>query len=148
MATCKTMGLIALISLALGVTATPTAVMAGQSSGDISYPEKLAHVRSYIAKLQKGQPEAVKAFYELHHAAVKPGALDTKVKELIGLAIAVVVRCEPCIAAHTGGALKAGATEAEIMEALSVSIVMGGGPAIGYAAHAVEAMEQFKETGK
>ena len=144
----KIIALIGLMSFALGVTVMPTAVGAGQSSGEISYPEKLAHVRSYIAKLEKGQPETVKAFYELHHASVKPGALDTKVKELIGLAIGVVVRCEPCIAAHTGGALKAGATDEEIMEALSVSILMGGGPAIAYAAHAVEAMEQFKKTEK
>ena len=134
--------------MALGVSATPTAVVAGQSSGNISYPEKLAHVMSYIAKLQKGQPDAVKAFFELHHAAVKPGTLDTKVKELIAVAIAVAVRCDECIAAHTSAALKAGATDAEIMEALSVSILMGGGPAVVYAAHVVEAMEQFKKAEK
>jgi len=137
-----------LITLVFGVSATPTAVVAGQSSGGVSYPEKLAHVMSYIAKLQKGQPDAVKAFFELHHAAVKPGTLDTKVKELIAVAIAVAVRCDECIASHTGGALKAGATDAEIMEALSVSILMGGGPAIVYAAHVVEAMEQFKKAEK
>ncbi len=140
--------LTALITLVFGVSATPTAVVAEQSSGDISYPEKLAHVRSYIAQLQKGQPEAVKAFYELHHASVKPGALDTKVKELIALAISVAVRCEDCIAAHTSAALKAGATDAEIMEILSVSLLMGGGPALAYAAHVVEAMEEFKKAEK
>ena len=122
----------------------PTTVMAG----DISYPEKLAHFKTYLGELKKGQPEVINAFYELHHASVKPGALDTKVKELIGLAIAVAVRCDPCIAAHTNSALKAGATAAEIMETLSVSILMGGGPAVAYATHAMEAMEQFKKTEK
>jgi len=143
----KIMALTALITLVFGMTVIDNAV-AGQSSGDISYPEKIAHVMSYIAKLQKAQPDVVKAFFELHHAAVKPGTLDTKVKELISLAISVVTHCDACIAAHTSGALNAGATDAEIMEALSVSILMGGGPAIAYATHAVEAMEQFKKTEK
>ena len=143
----KIIALTGVIILAFGMAAIDNAV-AGQSSGDISYPEKLAQVMSYIPKLQKAQPDVVKAFFELHHAAVKPGTLDTKVKELISLAISVVRQCDACIAAHTSGALKAGATDAEIMEALSVSILMGGGPAIVYATHAVEAMEQFKKTEK
>lgn len=144
----KIIALIGLITLAFGVSATPTAVVAGQSSGGVSYPEKFANVMSYIAKLEKGQPDTVKAFFDLHNAAVKPGTLDTKVKELITLAIAVAVRCDECIAAHTNAALKAGATDAEIMETLSVSILMGGGPGIAYATHALEAMEQFKKVEK
>jgi len=144
----KIIALTALITLVFAVSATPTNSCCVRSSRGISYPEKLAHVRSCIAQLEKGQPDAVKAFYELHHAAIEPGTLDTKVKELIALAISVAVRCDDCIAAHTSAALKAGATDAEIMETLSVSILMGGGPALAYAAHAVEAMEQFKKAEK
>ena len=140
----KIIALVGLITLAFGIDNA----VAGQSSEGISYPEKLAHVMSYIAKLKEGQPDVVKAFFDLHHASIKPGILDTKVKELISLALAVVQRCDGCIASHASGALKAGATDAEIMEALSVSILMGGGPALVYAAHALEAMEQFKKIEK
>ena len=37
-------------------------------------------------------------------AAKASGALDAKTKELIAIAIAVAVRCDGCIAAHTKAA--------------------------------------------
>ena len=48
-------------------------------------------------------------------AVMKPdGALDTKTKELIGLAVAAQIPCQYCIFAHTLGAKHAGATGAQI----------------------------------
>ena len=41
-------------------------------------------------------------------------------------------------------ALWAGATEAEIMEALGVAMLMGGGPSVIYATHVIEAMQEFQ----
>lgn len=39
-------------------------------------------------------------------------------------------------------ALSAGATKDEILEAISVGIVMGGGPAISYAMEAIELLSK------
>jgi AhpD family alkylhydroperoxidase len=80
----------------------------------------------------------------LHHAAAADGVLNAKVKELIALAIAVNVRCDGCIAFHVNDALEAGATREEILEALGVAILMGGGPAMMYAVDALEALKQFE----
>jgi AhpD family alkylhydroperoxidase len=76
-------------------------------------------------------------------AALKDGALDKKTKELIALALSVAARCDPCIAFHTQTLAKLGATRQEVDETLGVAVYMGGGPSLMYAAHALDAFEQF-----
>lgn len=83
-------------------------------------------------------------FVKLHQAAVAPGALDTKTKELIALSIAISVRCDGCISFHVHGALSAGASRQEIAETIGVAVFMGGGPAVVYGAQALEAVNQFE----
>ncbi len=118
-----------------------------QLSGASTYPEILAKMVKYMGELQARHPNAMGGYYALHQAALEPGALDTKSKELICLGIAVATRCDDCIAWHTNSSLEAGATEEEIVDALGVAMMMGGGPSVAYAAHVIEAMEQFKGTG-
>jgi AhpD family alkylhydroperoxidase len=119
-----------------------------QPSGDNTYPEMIAKLVKYMEELEKVHPDAMKSLYALSEAALKPGALDTKSKELICLGIAVAIRCDDCIAWHTRGSLAAGATEEEIVEALGVAILMGGGPSVAHATHAMAAMEQLKAKEK
>lgn len=111
----------------------------------MSYPEQTQHIKKYTSQMRVALPEVMKAFYSLGEKASTSGALDAKTKELIALAIAVAVRCDDCIAFHTQAALKAGATRDEILETLGVNIYMGGGPSLMYAAHVVEAIEQFEQ---
>jgi AhpD family alkylhydroperoxidase len=82
-------------------------------------------------------------FARLHKKAMEDGALSTRVKEMMALAIGIVVGCEGCIAYHVHDAVKAGATRQELLETIGVGILMGGGPGSIYAAHALDAMEQF-----
>jgi AhpD family alkylhydroperoxidase len=82
-----------------------------------------------IQGLSKESPDMVKAFKSLHDQAMKQGILGTKEKEFIALGIAVAVHCVPCIRLHTRAAVGAGASRAEILEAASVALLMGGGPA-------------------
>jgi AhpD family alkylhydroperoxidase len=117
-----------------------------QSSGEITYPEKVSKIVKYIDELRERHPDVMNNHSALGEAVLKPGALDTKVKELIGLGIAVTGRCDDCIAFHTRSSLEAGATEEEIIETLGVAILMGGGPSVAYATHVMEAMEQFTAT--
>jgi AhpD family alkylhydroperoxidase len=63
---------------------------------------------------------------------------------LIALAIAVAVRCDPCIAFHAQAAVKQGASRDEVMEAMGMAIYMGAGPSVMYAAQAIEAYDQLK----
>lgn len=47
--------------------------------------------------------------------------LDTKTQELISIAASLVAKCQGCIEGHLQKALKAGATEEEISEAISIA---------------------------
>ena len=49
------------------------------------------------------------------------GAIPPKMKQLIALGVAAQIPCQYCVVAHGTKARKAGATEAEIKEALAVA---------------------------
>ncbi|MGB3653139.1 MAG: carboxymuconolactone decarboxylase family protein [Rivularia sp. (in: cyanobacteria)] len=70
-----------------------------------------------------------------------------KQKNGVALAIAVAIHCDDCIAFHTNSALKAGATKEEILEVLGVTVFMGGGPALMYATHVMEAVDELQHIG-
>lgn len=109
-----------------------------------SYPEHLKNIQTTMGALRSENPGVMQAFMGLHKAAAEDGELSSKIKELIALAIAVNVRCDGCIAFHVNDALRAGANRAEIIEALGVAILMGGGPSVMYAVEALEALNQFE----
>jgi AhpD family alkylhydroperoxidase len=85
----------------------------------------------------------MKSFGDLGRAATTNGALDEKTKELIALALSVAARCDPCIGFHTQSLVKLGATRQEVDETLGVTVYMGGGPSLMYAASACAAFEEF-----
>ena len=72
-------------------------------------------------------PEADRAFWDFKREVFEEGALDRKTKELIAVAVSSMLRCRHCTRAHIQAALKAGASKAEIAEALSVLWVIGSG---------------------
>ncbi|WP_054374239.1 carboxymuconolactone decarboxylase family protein [Rhodococcus rhodochrous] len=78
-------------------------------------------------------------------AAFAPGALDTKTKELIALAIGVVDECDGCIASHARSAVRAGASRQEAAEAIGVAFLMQGGPATIYGSRAYTAFCEFAD---
>lgn len=110
-----------------------------------NYPEIHQHFLFLMGQYQKENPSVMQGFGSLHRAAVADGALDPKVKELIALGIAISVRCEGCISFHVHDAVKAGASRAEVVEAIGVAVLMGGGPSVMYGLEAFEALGQFEE---
>lgn len=83
------------------------------------------------------------ALIEFIRQAEKPEALSTKIKSLIALGIAIKAQCTYCIAIHTQGAIKEGATRQEIMETAFVAGLMGGGPSIAYIRYVIDACDAF-----
>ncbi len=108
-----------------------------------SYPEITAEVSRSLAALRADQPDTLRGFSSLAQAATRPGALDAKTKELIAMALSVAARCDPCLGFHAQALTKLGCTRAEFEEMLGMCVYMGGGPALMYAAHAMDAFEQF-----
>ena len=108
-----------------------------------NYIELRQHLEDRLTQFGREMPGPMTGFARLHKKAVEDGALSAKVKELMALAISIAVGCEGCIAYHTHDAIKAGATRAELLETIGVGVMMGGGPGSIYAAHALDAVEQF-----
>ncbi len=107
------------------------------------FPGHRSELRQGYRDLMTAIPGQMKGFSDLHRSSMADGALPQATKELMAVAIAVVQRCDDCIALHMHDALRAGATPAQVHEALGVALLMGGGPASTYATHALQALEQF-----
>lgn len=97
--------------------------------------------------LRRAIPEVYAGYRQLHAAAYAPGALDARTKELIALAVAVSKQCDGCIASHARGAVRTGASEEEVAEALGVVIAMNGGPGTVYGPRAFAAFREFAAAG-
>ncbi|MCC6849500.1 MAG: carboxymuconolactone decarboxylase family protein [Deltaproteobacteria bacterium] len=94
-------------------------------------------------------PEIGAAFKAFSNAVFADGALSAKTKDLIAVAVAHVTQCPYCIRGHTASALRRGATQQEIMEAIWVAAEMRAGGAYAHSNLALDAMNQFaaKTTG-
>ncbi len=110
----------------------------------------MTHGKQVLEELQRDSaelrtliPSVYEGYSSIHKAALQPGALDGKTKELIALAISVKVQCDGCIASHARGAARAGATREEAAEAIGVAILMGGGPSTVYGPRAFAAFTEF-----
>ena len=90
-----------------------------------------------IQKMSGLAPEVMKAFWAFDKAAVAGGAIPVKYKELIAVAVAVATQCPYCIGIHRGGALNAGASEAELVEAAMVAASLRAGGAVTHATHLI-----------
>lgn len=103
----------------------------------------IADINAGLAPLRKAQPQAMQAFGQLARAAMAEGAISAKHKELIALAIGVTQHCSGCIGFHIKALHKLECTRAELEEMLSVTVYMGGGPALMYAAEAMTAWDSM-----
>lgn len=83
-------------------------------------------------------PETALAFRAFSKSVFADGALPSKTKQLIAVAVAHVTQCPYCIRGHTRAALRNGATSEEIMEAIWVAAEMRAG---GSYAHSVLALD-------
>lgn len=83
----------------------------------------------------------INRFFNLDHAAYRDEALDGNTKELLGLVASTVLRCNDCIDYHLEQCVSRGYTDAELLDALNVALVVGGSIVIPHLRHAVESLE-------
>jgi AhpD family alkylhydroperoxidase len=69
-------------------------------------------------------------------------------KQLIAVAVAHVTQCPYCIQGHTKAALRDGATQQEIMEAIWVAAEMRAGGAFAHSNLALATFEQVDSRGR
>ena len=109
----------------------------------MDWNEFLKETKENFEKFNKCSPETFRGFGIMGKDAKKEGALSEKTKELVALGISIATRCESCIGLHMEHLVRLGATRDEIIETLSMSSFMGGGPSITYSAKALDAYEQI-----
>lgn len=107
--------------------------------------ELLDELKECTAEFNQALPDTMGVHDTFRDAVYEDGALSHKAKRLIALGIALRAGATGCILAQTRAAVEAGATKAEILEAVSVATVMGGTPARGWSWRVVKLL---KELGK
>ncbi len=69
---------------------------------------------------------SIKRFFGVDTLTYEPGALDARTKELLGLVASMVLRCDDCVSYHIQQCKKEGYSDAELYDAFSVALVVGG----------------------
>jgi len=111
--------------------------------------ERLNNFQKGVGVLAQENPASTQALMGFIGAALTPGALTLREKELVAIGISLYTGCEDCIAVHTYKALEAGCKRQEILESASVAMMLGGGPILGASASLlVAALDEFKNDFK
>tara|TARA_R100001369_G_scaffold90003_2_gene128369 strand:+ start:2879 stop:3232 length:354 start_codon:yes stop_codon:yes gene_type:complete len=90
----------------------------------------------------------IKRIFNLDTNAFSEGALPKKTKELIGLGNSMVLRCDDCVRYHLEACYKLDVTKEEVVEALSVSLLIGGTIVIPHLRRAYEYWEALDNASK
>jgi len=98
----------------------------------------------YMKDLKESAPEMLSAFFAFDKAVFgkKTGGLDPLVRELIAVGVAVTTQCTFCIEDHAKRAVTAGASKADIAEAVMVATALRAG---GGVTHGWKAMRSIAE---
>ncbi len=91
-----------------------------------------------LRKFAELAPAAWQGFVAFDKAAMADGALSSKTKELIAIAVAMTTQCPYCIEIHGERAKAAGCTEAEIAEAVLVAAALRAGGAVTHGTHCLK----------
>lgn len=83
----------------------------------------------------------IKRIFNLDTNAYMEGALSKKTKELLGLGNSLVLRCDDCVRYHLEECHKLGLTKEEVVEGMSISLLIGGTIVIPHLRRAFEYWE-------
>jgi AhpD family alkylhydroperoxidase len=93
---------------------------------------------SKLKTLDANAPEAMKAFWAFDKAAMAAGAIPSKYKELMALAVAFTTQCPYCIEIHSNRAREENASDEEIAEVVAVAAALRAGAAVTHGTHALK----------
>ena len=94
--------------------------------------------------LQEDQ-KILKRVFNLDTNAYLEGHLPVKTKELLGLGNSLVLRCDDCVKYHLQTCFDLGISKEEVIEAMSISLVIGGTIVIPHLRRAVEFWDELSQ---
>lgn len=92
---------------------------------------------------------SIKRFYSLDSRVYREGtALPKKTKEMLGLVASLVLRCDDCITYHVAQCHKQDVSSEELVEALSIAMVVGGSITIPHMRRALDTWDELQNLDK
>lgn len=85
-----------------------------------------------------------KKFSALDNETYQANVLDKRQKELIGLKISIMSRCEECILYHLEECQKADVTRDEVMEVVKMTVIGGGSVLYPFARKVLKLLDELK----
>lgn len=98
--------------------------------------------------LFRNADRVMKRVLSVDSLAYDEGALSAGVKEMLGLAASLVLRCDDCIAWHVHRCREIGVTREQIVEVLGIGTVVGGTITIPHVRRALALWESMEEEAK
>ncbi|MAT90617.1 MAG: carboxymuconolactone decarboxylase family protein [Flavobacteriaceae bacterium] len=95
-------------------------------------------------KLLADNNKVIRRIFNLDTNAFAEGLLPKKTKELLGLGNSLVLRCDDCVRYHLETCHKLGISKEEVVEALSISLLIGGTIVIPHLRRAYEYWEALE----
>ena len=95
-------------------------------------------------KMLEDNNKIIKRIFNLDTNAYMEGVLPKKTKELLGLSNSLVLRCDDCVRYHLEECYKLGITKEEVVEGMSISLLIGGTIVIPHLRRAFEYWEALE----
>lgn len=95
-------------------------------------------------KMLEDNNKIIKRIFNLDTNAFTEGALPKKTKELLGLGNSLVLCCDDCVRYHLEECHKLGLTKEEVVEGMSISLLIGGTIVIPHLRRAYEYWEALE----
>jgi len=99
--------------------------------------------REELNNLMQGCDDFFEVFGGLDDHVYADGAIPKKYKELTGLAISVLSKCEECILYHVQNCVNEGTSKDELVEAIKIAVIGGGSITYPSARFAFKAMKEL-----
>jgi len=103
---------------------------------------KPEHLKNF-SSIAEGNEKLARKFFSYYNSVFEDGALSSREKALIALAVSHAVQCPYCIEAYTKESLEQGADIEQMTEAVHVSTAIRGGASL---VHGMQMLEQAKKS--
>ncbi|MCP8307488.1 MAG: carboxymuconolactone decarboxylase family protein [archaeon] len=108
------------------------------------FKKKMGFTPEIMSVISELDPKMAEFYKFCDFTIQEDGALPSKIKMLMIMAMGAQRHCEECVISAMRGAYNKGATEAEILEAIRVVAVGGGAPAIAACKDALHILKEKK----
>jgi len=97
-------------------------------------------------RLLAADNKIIKRIFNLDTNTYVDGALPARVKEMLGLATSMVLRCDDCVKYHLEKCMEQGVNKEELMEIFAVANLVGGTIVIPHTRRALEYWEALEKS--